>query len=110
MADRVLVTVCVRRLRSTRCSQAAPPAPAQEAKRLVLEPGLSLSWVGMEGAGGKAVRFGSAQGNRGFPPPSSQPQKGLLQLSRSGRGLMRVVSPMSLPRWAVGLLRFLQIF
>lgn len=53
LADRVLVTVWVWRLRSTRCSQAAPPAPTQVAERLVLELGLSLSWVGMEGAGGK---------------------------------------------------------
>lgn len=53
MADMVLVTVWVWTLRSMRCSQAAPPAPAQVAERLVLELGLSLSWVGMEGPAGK---------------------------------------------------------
>ena len=56
LADRVVVTVWVRRLWSARWSQAAPAAPAQEAMRLVLEPGLSLSWVGMEGAEGKSRR------------------------------------------------------
>lgn len=56
LADRVVVTVWVRRLWSVRCSQAAPAASAQEAMRLVLEPGLSLSWVGTEGAEGKKRR------------------------------------------------------
>lgn len=53
LADRVVLTFWVMRLRSSRWSQAAPEAPAQEATRLVLELGLSLSWVGMEGAEGK---------------------------------------------------------
>lgn len=53
LADRLVLTFWVRRLRSSRWIQAAPAASAQEATRLVLEAGLSLSWVGMEGAEGK---------------------------------------------------------
>lgn len=72
LADSVVVTVWVRRLWSVKCNQAAPPAPAQEATRLVLEPGLSRSWVGMEGAEGRRRRQrGSALGLSG---PSSLPR------------------------------------
>lgn len=73
LADRVVVTVWVRRLWSARCSQAAPPAPAQEATRLVLEPGLSLSWVGMEGAEGKSRRERGSVLGLGLSGPSCFP-------------------------------------
>lgn len=74
LADRVVVTVWVRRLWSARCSHAAPPAPTQEATRLVLEPGLSLSWVGMEGAEGKGRRERRSTLGLGVPGPSSLPR------------------------------------